>query len=491
LKLQYKITALIFVILLIVGISGAAVMLNFQKRAALSQFEKSALTLAEALHDSLTHDMLDANQAHILDAVERISAGSIINEVVIYSSAQKIYASGELDEIGQTRNDAELALALASGKTVSRTENRYGYPEVCIILPVLTKPECHACHDPNLQILGAIEVGLDRGPLDAQIWHQTLIMGLIAGVTFVTIGGALTFMFRSAVVHPLSKLTLSTRRIAQGDFNARADVKTKDEVGILASTFNEMADRVQQYANALEDSKSELEQRVDERTVQLKKMAISRGQLLGRLISAQEEERRRIARELHDEAGQALTMIMMDLARAIDTLPREAIEAREKLSKSRSLAAQTLADLRKMIYDLRPEALDQLGLVPALRSYAKSRLEAQNIETRLHSVGLNERLSPQIETTLFRVIQEAITNIIRHSNASKVSIEVVAKESEITATVIDNGKGFNVDAALQAPDSWGLRGVQERVAVVGGQLNIESGAGRGTIIRVRIPLGTV
>ncbi len=466
-------------------------MLHFQKQNAYSQFEESALTVSEVLHDSLVDDMRDAKREHIQDTVARIAARSSINEVVIFGNAQNIYASGETSEIGQMRNDDEIARALATGEKVIRTEEQYGRSEVCVIVPVLNRPECHTCHGSEAEILGAIEVGLDRGPLDAHIWDQTLIMGLIAGFTFLTLGGALTLMFRSAVVSPLSKLTAGARRIAQGDFSARAEVKARDEVGMLAQAFNEMAEQVQQYAGALEDSKRQLEQRVQERTTQLQQMATARGQLLERLISAQEEERRRIARELHDEAGQALTMVMMELARATDALPKDAEEAKKKLAQSRSLASQALAELRKLIYNLRPEVLDQLGLVPALRSYAKSRLEAENIETQLRFEGLEERLSPQLEITLFRIIQEAITNIIRHSGASKVNIEVVATESAVTATIADDGRGFDVDSALQAPESWGLRGIRERVTVVGGELIIESRAGHGTCLRVHIPLASV
>lgn len=489
-KLQYRITLLIFAILLVVGVAGAFVMLSFQRHNVDSQFEESALTVAKVLRYSLTEELMEVDRGHIQEAVTLAAERPLINEVVIFSNTQVVYASGEVPEIGQRRNDEELAQTLSTGEVVNRAEKQYGNNELCVILPVYNEPRCHTCHGSEASILGAIEVGFDRSQMDAQIWDQTLIMGLIAGVTFVAVGVALAFTFRSAVVKPLYKLTTSARRFAQGDFSARADVKTDDEVGTVARTFNEMAERVQQYADALEDSKRELEQRVQDRTTQLQQMAMVRGQLLERLISAQEEERRRIARELHDEAGQSLTMMMMDLARAIDALPKEAVEAKEKLSQSRSLAAQTLEDLRKLIYDLRPEVLDQLGLVPALRSYVKSRLEAENIKTKLHFAGLGDRLSPQIETTLFRIVQEAITNIIRHSGASNVSIEVKRTDSQVSATIVDNGKGFDVEAALKATESWGLRGIRERVAVVGGELSVESGDGQGTRIMFQIPLGS-
>jgi len=490
-KLQYKITLFIFVILLVIGVVGAVIMLQLQRQAAFSQFEESALSMAGMIHETLEHDMLEGGQENIQDAVARISSVPLINEVVILSNTQKVYASGESSEIGKIRNDEKIAWALATGETVTRTEVMYGRSELCVIMPVMNKPECQRCHGSEAKILGAIEVGLNRAPIESQIKDQMLLMALIGGLTFIAVGGALAFMIRSAVLSPLSKLTASARRISEGDFSARAEVEREDEVGMVARTFNEMAERVEEYARALEESKRELEARVQERTRQVQQMAAVRGQLLERLISAQEEERRRVARELHDEAGQALSAIMMNLARAIETLPDDATEAREKLSQSRSLAAQTLAELRKLIYDLRPEVLDQLGLVPALRSYVKSHLEAQKIKAQLSFVDLKDRLPPQVEITLFRIIQEAITNIVRHSGASEVNIQVMVRNSTVTATIKDNGKGFDVEAALQAPESWGLRGIRERVAVLGGELSIKSERGKGTTIQFQIPLGSV
>jgi signal transduction histidine kinase len=441
--------------------------------------------MAGTLLGSLEHAMLEAKRENIQEIVADIASAKPVNEVVILSATQQVYASGNSSEIGETRNDKETAQALASGETVTRTKKQYGRNEVSVILPVMSKPECQTHHHSSeAEILGVIEIGLDREPLDALIKKQILIMALIGGFTFVGVGGALALMLRSAVVKPLSSLDSAARRFATGDFGARIQLDKKDEVGRVARTFNEMAEQVEQYALGLENSRRELQ----ERTEQVQRLAAVRGQLLEKLISAQEEERRRIARELHDEAGQALTMIMTNLGRAIDELPGDRAEAKETLSQLRSLAERALEDLRKLIYDLRPEVLDRLGLVPALRSYAKSYLENQNIKVRFHFLGLKHRIPPQVEVTLFRVIQETITNIVRHSGASMVDIQVVATNSAVTATIHDNGKGFDVETALQSPQSWGLRGIQERVAIVGGELRIESTAEQGTRIQVQIPL---
>jgi signal transduction histidine kinase len=179
---------------------------------------------------------------------------------------------------------------------------------------------------------------------------------------------------------------------------------------------------------------------------------------------------------------------MLDLAMAIDGLPDDAIAARERLSQSRALAAQTLGELRKLIYDLRPEVLDQLGLIPALRSYAKSHLEARNVKVQLRFHGLKGRLPQRTETTLFRVMQEAMNNVIRHAGATAVTADITVKDSLLVALVEDNGRGFDVATALKLPESWGLRGIRERAVAVGGTLSIESKPGRGTRVRFEIPL---
>ncbi|MEE9399596.1 MAG: histidine kinase [Dehalococcoidales bacterium] len=487
-KLQYRIILLVFGVLLVIGVVGGVVILQLQQQSTVSHFTKLTTALATALRDSLERDMLLVERERVQQSVVLMASMNFINDVTIISSDQRIYASAEPSVIGEIRDDEEIIQILASGETVTKVENRYGYDNLYVLFPVWNKPDCHRCHGSELKILGAIEIGVDSSPMNEQIKEQTLIMLVIAGITFTFMGGGLVFVFRSAVVKPMSGLVTSARRIARGDLSARVEVRRDDEVGVVARSFNEMAEQVEQHALALEDSKKELEQRVQERTQQLEKIVGVRGQLLEKLISAQEEERHRVARELHDEVGQALSAIMMDLARAIDGLPGEATEAKQRLLQSRSLAVQTLAELRKLIYDLRPEVLDHLGLVPALRSYIKSRLEDKNIKVRLSVSGLKGRLPSRIEVTLFRIIQETTTNVIRHSSASTVNIQVAIINSLVTVTIEDDGKGFDVEAVLQASESWGLRGIRERIAVVGGQLNIESESGQGTRIQFKIPL---
>lgn len=466
---------------------GAAVMLCLQRQATVAQFEASALTLVGSLHNSLEHDMLEADRDHIQDAVTRIAEGELINEVVIFAPDQRMYASAEPGEIGTVRDDPEIARVAATGSTITRTEKQYGEYEFCVIFPVRNRAECIPCHGKEDQYLGAIEIGLERQPLDSQLREQSLILLVIGGLSFIGVGVALSFVIRSSVLDPLSRLSASARRIADGDFSARAETARSDEVGMLASTFNEMAGRVEQHASDLESARADLERRVNERTRQVQQLAASRGKLLESLITAQEEERRRIARELHDETGQTVSTIMLELARLRDALSPEDTEAKERVTAARALAARTLRGLRQLINGLRPEVLDELGLEPAVRSYVRSRLEANGVSVKLHFSGMDERVPTEVETTAFRVIQEAVANT-RHGGAKSVDIQLQAADGRFTVTIADDGTGFDVATAFEAPGSWGLRGMRERVSIIGGGFSIESETGKGTRLEFWIPL---
>ncbi|MDY6893101.1 MAG: GAF domain-containing protein, partial [Chloroflexota bacterium] len=217
-----------------------------------------------------------------------------------------------------------------------------------------------------------------------------------------------------------------------------------------------------------------------------------RGELLRKLITAQEEERKRVARELHDEAGQAITALMMSTSMAAASLPEDMKEEQEKFLETNRMAHDVLSQIRKVILELRPAVLDDLGLVPAIRWYAKQNLGGANIDINLELDTLKQRLPTEIEVTVFRVAQEAFTNIVRHSKASKVEVKLSIVDSTLELIIQDNGKGFVPGSVLEEPGldgGWGLRGMQERIVLLSGSLDIESKLGKGTTIVAQIPLG--
>ncbi len=219
-----------------------------------------------------------------------------------------------------------------------------------------------------------------------------------------------------------------------------------------------------------------------------------RGDLLGRVINAQEDERRRIARELHDEYGQTLTGLIMSIESIESMALPQHSQLNEKLANAKSLLVRALEDMRRLTLDLRPSTLDDLGLVATTRSYVHSHLEPVGIKVSFDSKGLGRRLEPAVETTLFRIIQEAIRNIIRHAEAHNVRIHLEAGAGKIAAIVEDDGKGFDVESTFRykiGSHSLGLLGIKERATLLGGTFSIKSKVGRGTILTVEIPLASV
>jgi signal transduction histidine kinase len=216
----------------------------------------------------------------------------------------------------------------------------------------------------------------------------------------------------------------------------------------------------------------------------------ARGELLLKVIVAQEDERRRIARELHDETSQALTALNVGLKTAIMAPAASPDDVKRRLAPLKTQASGMLEEIQRMIRDLRPSLLDDLGLISAIDWYAEARLKTENIQVEWEIVGTERRLSRELETTLFRVAQEAISNIARHAHAENVSIVLGFEDKMVTLEIEDDGKGFVPEeslSAIRAGGAYGLLGMRERISLLGGELLIESQIGEGTRIQVKIP----
>ncbi len=246
----------------------------------------------------------------------------------------------------------------------------------------------------------------------------------------------------------------------------------------------------------VERANQQLEQRVEERTHELKRLYEQlqereqwREELLRKVISAQEDERKRLARELHDETSQTLSALAMKIETALAAWPTDA--SRDRLMEAKQLTVRILEELHRLIFDLRPSVLDDLGLVSAIRWYAERHLEPRGIAVRCEFSGFGARLMPELETALFRVTQEAITNIAKHSGADTVLIQCLQRDDRISIEIEDDGKGFSPES-LPPPAArergLGLLGMRERVELFGGSLELDSAPGRGTRIAVTVPV---
>lgn len=204
-------------------------------------------------------------------------------------------------------------------------------------------------------------------------------------------------------------------------------------------------------------------------------------------IGAQEEERRRLARELHDGTAQELATLLVRL-RVLERT-EEPHELRLRLGEFREVIARALDDVRRMALDLRPTMLDDLGLVPALEAHTRDMARRWGITVRFETQGLDRRLPNQTELVAYRIVQEALSNIFKHSQATEATVTLVLRGRELRITVRDNGRGFDVGRTLASRErGLGLFGMQERAALVGGHLELASAPGAGTRVTASLPV---
>jgi len=253
-------------------------------------------------------------------------------------------------------------------------------------------------------------------------------------------------------------------------------------ISMLRATQVVEAER-QQQLQAAQQARLEAMKQIQ---VELTKREKMRRELLRHTVQAQEDERARIAREIHDETAQLISAFSFDLA-TLQNILRDHPEARMLLDRLQALSKQISQGIYHLVHDLRPAQLDDLGLVPTLNYLLERDFYPKGLRMLLEVKGETRRLDPTLETVLFRVAQEAITNIARHAKTKKAQIQLVYAPEQITLRVSDTGVGFDPTETFNAPRGWGLAGMRERVESVGGKLRVQSAPGEGTTIEVIVP----
>jgi signal transduction histidine kinase len=350
-------------------------------------------------------------------------------------------------------------------------------------------------------------------PQDEVLAAPRLLAGRLAlfGVGALLLASAVAWLDVHQVVRPLLTLTRAADLFAAGRLDVPVTLSRRDELGRLATAFETMRQRLQASLAEVERGRQELERRVAERTKQveeqnrslaslnaeaarlnaaLQQRTAERAALLSRVLSAQEGERQRIARGLHDSTGQSLAAVLLSLELLDEQLPVEPSAVRRSLRRSRELATSTLTELRALIAGLRPALLDDLGLVPALRAFATQRLEEHGVDVRF-DVALPKQLPPAVEIALFRIVQEALSNIAKHAHARQVTVHLGLQDGQVQTTITDDGVGF--DTAQVYADALhgthvGLLGMRERAELLGGRWQVTSASGAGATVSIIVPL---
>ena len=346
--------------------------------------------------------------------------------------------------------------------------------------------------------------------------QEVLIWAILGSLGFAVLAA---LMLSRRLTIPIYRLVQGVRKFQGGDLTSQIEPRTSDEIADVAMSFNSMAatlaDKIGELEHAeveLKTANQELEIRVEERTLELssanekmrieiaerkqkevqlaellEELSVSRRQLRGlsrSLVEAQEAERRSIALELHDEVGQVITgvQLMLEIGKrsAGDGL-------RARLAVAQEVLGKLMDQIRELSLDLRPAMLDDLGLLPTLKWYFERYTFQTNIKVSLRTDNLEVRLPIEVETAAFRIVQEALTNVARHSGATKAAVTFETDREKFLLHIEDKGSGFDAKDE-QLHNSGGLLGMRERALLLGGGLSVDSVPGVGTSITAELPI---
>ncbi|MFC1735142.1 HAMP domain-containing protein [Candidatus Hydrogenedentota bacterium] len=330
-------------------------------------------------------------------------------------------------------------------------------------------------HEVTVPVSGERGETIRLGFGDKEISHETghVSRSLFWGLALcMFIGQSLALALAYVLVRPIHNLVDATNRVKEGDFASRANVFSGDEVGELAESFNQMA-------NALETYREEVQEKEADRV-----------SLMGRIVEAQEEERKGLARELHDQLGQTLSSTLLTIAAHCKNCQHHT-DACEVIGNE---VREAIEEVRRLAWDMRPSVLDDYGLDIALKDYVNDMSKRIGIPIDLQCVLPDDssRLPSHIEVPLFRITQEAVNNISRHAGANQASVVLLHKETEVILMIEDDGRGFDLNSVRKRGDrpSLGIMGMRERTSLLGGDFVVDTSPGKSTIIRVRIPLNS-
>jgi signal transduction histidine kinase len=314
---------------------------------------------------------------------------------------------------------------------------------------------------------GRLTLAFSDARIRARLRELTLALLATLLACFV-IGILLAVVLTTIFVRPLTHLTETADAIRAGDLTRRATITAEDEIGLLGTRFNEMADALVERENQLVRKERE------------------RQRLIDRLVDSQEAERRLLARELHDEVGPSLSSVLLMLDALAAAVPDA---AKRRIAETAAAVRGVIESVRNLSFTLRPSLLDDYGLDSALRRYLERLGEhaPMTIDYRFVAAPDAARLSEAIETTLYRIVQEAVNNVLKHAAARCVSVVIYVNPDECRALIEDDGAGFDPASEAVTRRGVGLIGMRERAELVGGSLAVEAVAGEGTTLSIRIP----
>lgn len=471
LSIYYKFNAIIIGMLVLNLIMGA-VMIQTASNLIEDQMEKRGAELASYIGVLSSNDILLDDRYALSDRINKTKQNSDdVRYIIVADSAGRILAHTFDDHFPQglpamlmkTSNSASADTIRTAKYHVAKYDSNEG-----LIREVV-------CPVENGDI-GYIRVGLSERQtervLDKRVNDFMIAILLLSLLSAI---GATYMAF--VIVRPLRGLTQAAEQIGHGNFAVQAVSVSQDEVGKLSIVFNDMVKKLQE---------KQIEN--DRLLEELKVKEAMRAELIRKLFVIQEDERKHLSRELHDETGQLLASLLAYMKLLFSKLADEG--QKELLQKARDVAIHALGSLRKIAVDLRPPVLDDLGLAAAMRKYIQTFSEQQGINVHITLPEGKAELGSEISLALYRILQESLTNIAKHAAAENVYISLFDSSKHISLIIKDDGVGIdNMDEreTKRQKNNLGIYGMSERAELLGGTMKLESLYGVGTTVYVTLP----
>ncbi|MDX1688160.1 MAG: histidine kinase [Candidatus Promineifilaceae bacterium] len=474
--------------LLILGLFTA---IGYQRHreATLAELSKLAAYTGRVVESDLRHQMVESDFEGLQGLLDTIAAQEEIERLYLLDTSGQVIFAPQEKEVGlRLDNGQEQCQPCHSLPVAERPDSIVvsvpGRDRVFrSMAPIENSEECIGCHEEDGRLIGLLLIDISVAPFSKRLTGY-LQQNLFLWISFIAISTlAVYIVVNRFVLRRLGQLVSAIGGMSQGKRPPPLPEGPPDEIGQLVRAFNTMTQQVEAR-----------NQQNEELSEQLQQQSMQRGRLLRRLITAQEDERMRVARELHDELGQSLTGLALRAEALERHLPGADDGGKSILDQIRTLITDTTDQMYDIIMDLRPSMLDDLGLVSALNAYTERAVESTDLTFTIDDHCFDDRLPPEVETALFRVLQEGITNVLRHADASHITITLACNNGLFEGSLADDGRGFEPKAFQlngQRTRGLGLLGMHERINQCGGQMEIDSAPGRGTRIRFSIPLPEV
>jgi signal transduction histidine kinase len=490
LGIRTKLAILIEVAMLALGTATGIIATARQRTMLEGELRRRGLAIAGDLATFAVRPLLAGDLATLRRFVNHSMSQDYVRFVSVLDPTGVVVMHSSLAAVGSRPGDTLTRTALASQAPGwgAATPGGGGEPRFDIFAPVTASGTR----------LGTVILGYSRTAVEteiAQARRQILFVGLLAAL----LAGGLAYLLSSYISVPVMRIAGAMGAAARGDLRAILPVERTDEIGVLASSFNTMAEDLSRHQRHLEElvaartselraANVRLEQEVVDRTRAEQELRVSRQQLrdlAAHLQSVREQERTDVAREVHDELGQSLTVLKMDVHWLSQRMGATG-GLQEKARAMSDTIDTTVQAVRRISAELRPRLLDDLGLSAAIEWQAREFEERSGIQCDIRFDPDDIVVDRERTTALFRIFQETFTNVARHAGASTVDVLLRRLPGEVELTVADDGRGITSGQA-DDPRSLGIAGMRERALALGGSLEIAGREGAGTTVRVRIP----